>query len=192
MNAFVRGEAHPIHDLVALRWSPKQFSAETVDPELLWSLLEAARWAPSSFNEQPWRFMVARREEEVGFDKLAACLSEKNQAWARDAAVLMLAVAKTTFTRSGKPNRHAFYDVGQAVAQLTLQATASGLGVHQMAGFDGDKARETFSIPEDYEPVVALALGYSGSAAERGLRKRARKPQSELAFAGTFGDTLTY
>src|SRR3954463_9809046 len=155
----LRDAAHPIHDLLRRRWSPRAFSDRPVEREKLLSVLEAARWAPSSNNEQPWHYLVARKEEPEEFARLLACLVEKNQSWAKAAPVLMLSVASTVFARNGKPNRHALHDVGQAVADLTVQATALGLFVHQMAGFSAEKARETYGIPENAEPVAALAVG---------------------------------
>src|SRR5829696_1208912 len=127
--------AHPVHDLVRRRWSPRAFSSRAVERETLLSVLEAARWAPSSFNAQPWSFLVATQEDPAGFERMLNCLVPQNQAWAKAAPVLMIAVAKTHFEHNGKPNRHALYDTGQAVAFLTLQATALDLYVHQMAGF---------------------------------------------------------
>ena len=186
---------HPIHDLLAQRWSPRSFSDRPVSAQQVGSLLEAARWAPSCFNDQPWRYIVASREQEEAFAAILGCLMEKNQQWAKNAAVLMIAVAAETFERNGKPNRHAMHDVGLASAQLTVQATAMGLSVHQMAGFSRDKAREALAIPENFEPIVALAIGYRGDpdALPEGFRDsekgpRSRKPLSEIAFSGTWGN----
>lgn len=185
---------HDVHELIRKRWSPRAFSSKTVSDGELRSLFEAARWASSCFNEQPWRFIVSRRENQAEFDRLLSCLSESNQRWAKGAAVLMLSVASQAFAKNGKPNRHALHDVGLAAAQLTLQATALGLAVHQMAGFSMERARELFAIPEDFEPVAAIALGYPGRPDElpedlraRELGERSRKPQSEFVFAGTWG-----
>ncbi len=185
---------HPVHELILRRWSPRAFSSQAVEPEKILSILEAARWAPSSFNEQPWRFIIARREEAEEFDRLLACLSSGNQLWARHAPVLILFVAKLSFERNGKPNRHAFYDVGQAAAFLTLQATALNLFVHQMAGFDAARARDTYGIPDDFEPVAMAAVGYAGDPEQlpEDLRRsemgpRSRKPLPDLVFAGRWG-----
>lgn len=184
---------HDVHELIRTRWSPRAFSGEPVSDAALRSVLEASRWAPSCFNEQPWRFIVARREDHAEFDRLLSCLSESNQRWAKNAAVLMISVAAKTFARNGKPNRHALHDVGLAAAQLTLQATALGLAVHQMAGFSTERARELFAIPELFEPVAAIALGYSGSPdalpddlRERELAGRSRKPQRDFVFSGNW------
>ena len=185
-----------LHELLEQRWSPVAFSPRLVEPEKLRSVLEAARWAPSSFNEQPWIYLVATKEDPENFQKLLGCLVEGNQAWAKNAPVLMLSVAKLSFAMNGKPNRHALHDVGAASANLTLQATALGLFVHQMAGFDIEKARREFSIPEGYEPGAAIALGYLGDDSglpeklrARNKSARKRKPLSEFVFAGAWGKT---
>ncbi|NIR48805.1 nitroreductase family protein [candidate division KSB1 bacterium] len=182
---------YPVVDLIKKRWSPRAFSERMVEEEKLLSLLEAARWAPSSFNEQPWRFIVATRDNQAEFEKLLGCLVEGNLKWAKDAPVLMLTIAKLRFSRNDKPNRHAFHDVGLAVGNLVIQATALGLFVHQMAGIHVDKARETYTIPEGYEPVAGIAIGYHGepeSLPEKYQKseeaERTRKPLSELVFAG--------
>ena len=173
----------PIHELLQERYSPRAFTEQGVSKETIQSLLEAARWAPSSFNEQPWRFFVATKENPDEFDQLLACLVPGNQDWAKSAPVLMLSVAKLTFSRNNKPNRHALHDVGLAVSQLIAQATATGIRAHQMAGFDVDKARASFGIPEGFEPVAAIAIGYSNEGAPA---SRSRRPQDELAFRGAW------
>ena len=181
-----------VHGLLERRYSPYAFSPRPVEPEKLRQLFEAARSAPSSYNEQPWRFVVARREDAEGFGRLLDTLVERNRQWARNAPVLVLSVAKVDFTHSGQPNRHAWYDVGQAAAYLTLQATELGLYVHQMAGFDPVKARQLLNIPEGYEPAAMMAVGYqddSGPLAEsRQLdgTRRPRKPLDTLLFEGTW------
>ncbi len=187
---------YPIHELLRRRWSPRAFSDRAVDPETLRALWEAARWAPSSFNEQPWSFLVAARNDRAEFDRLLSCLNEGNVAWARHAPVLMLSVAKLAFDRNGRTNRHAFHDVGQAVACMTVQATSLGLFLHQMAGFDVEKAKASFAIPAGHEPVAAIALGYPGEPAalpdalrDRELAPRVRKPLEETVFAGSWGRT---
>ena len=190
---------HPVHDLILRRWSPRAFAERPVPPDALRAVFEAARWAASSMNEQPWRFLVAQRADEESFGKALACLAPGNRVWAEDAAVLVVAVAQWGFARSGRPNRHAFHDVGQAVALLSLQATERGLVVHQMAGFDPDKARETFGIPDDFEPLTAFALGYpgdpgslSGELRTRELARRERRPQRDFVFSagGPWGEPL--
>ena len=186
--------AYPLHDLIAERWSPYGFDPRPVEPEVLGSLLEAARWAPSCFNEQPWRFLVAPRADGEAFDRLADCLVEGN-AWAKEAPLLMLSVALTTFERNGKPNRHAQHDVGLAVENLVLQAAALGLVAHQMAGFDAQAARETLSLPENADPMAMIALGYPGDPAalperlaERERGPRQRRPLEAIAFGARWGE----
>ena len=182
---------HPIQYLLRRRWSPRAFSNQEVAKGTLLSLLEAARWAPSSFNEQPWSFLVATKENPEEFQKLLGCLVEFNQSWAKTAPVLMISVAKLSFEESGKPNRHAFHDVGLAVENMVIQATDAGIFVHQMAGFDVDKTRATFGIPATHEPVAAIALGYAGDpevldekTRQRESAARERKALSSFVFTG--------
>lgn len=188
---------YPIEVILQNRWSPLAFSDRAVEPEKLGSVLEAARWAASSFNEQPWSFIVATKDNKPEFDRLLSCLAEGNQEWAKSAPVLMISVAKLHFERNGVENRHAFHDVGAAEANLAAQATALGLYVHQMAGFDVNKARELYGIPQGYEPVDAVALGYIGdphSLSERLQQRlsapRSRKPFQEFVFTGRWQQSL--
>ncbi|MFN3979522.1 MAG: nitroreductase family protein [Caldilinea sp.] len=183
---------HPIHPLIAQRWSPRAFDQRPVEPAILLSLFEAARWAPSGGNGQPWHFIVGRKGTPT-HDKLASVIKEGNLPWAAQAPVLMLTVAKMT-TSSGRPHRHAFHDVGLAVANLTFQALAHDLYVHQMGGFEPERAREVFAIPEDFEPVTAIALGYLGEPErldeknrERELTPRTRRPLTDFVFEETWG-----
>ncbi len=187
---------YPIDDLLSARWSPLAFSEKSVEPEKLRSVLEAARWAASSYNEQPWSFIVATKDNQAEFDRLLSCLAEGNQEWAKTAPVLMLSVAKLQFERNGVENRHAFHDLGAAAAQLAIQATALGLFIHQMAGFDVPLSRSLYSIPEGYEPVAAIALGYVGDPQtlserllQRTLAPRTRKPLENFVFSGTWNET---
>ena len=188
---------YPIHDLLRQRWSPRAFDDRPIEQEKLRSLFEAARWAPSSNNEQPWRFIVANRDYETEWNRLLACLVEGNRKWAYRAPVLILSAASLNFEDDAKPNRHAFHDTGMAVENLVLQATALGLAAHQMAGFDVEKARADLQIPLGYEPVAMIAVGYPGDPAslpdrlrERELRARSRQPISEWTFCGQWGDPL--
>lgn len=189
---------HPVHDLIRRRWSPRAFADRPVEPEKLCRLLEAARWAASSYNEQPWSFLVATRDNPEAFDKTVGCLVEGNVPWASKAPVLMLSVAHLTFERNGKPNRHALHDVGLAMGNFVLEATALGLFVHQMAGFHVDKAREVFAIPDSHEPVAMIAVGYAGDLdslpepyRERELSPRTRKPLADFVFTGNWGSVST-
>ncbi len=178
---------HNPHDLIRKRWSPRAFAARPVNEETILTLLEAAQWAASSGNGQPWRFIYATQAEADRFGKLFDCLDEGNQAWAGAAPVLILALAKTRSERSGRPNRWALYDLGLAIGNLTTQATALDLYVRNMAGFSADKARQHFDLPEDIEPVTMIAAGYLGDADQlsekeraRELAPRQRKPLEEL------------
>ncbi|MBA2253163.1 MAG: nitroreductase family protein [Nitrospirales bacterium] len=185
---------YPIHELLQRRWSPRAFSDQSVSPEHVRSLLEAARWAPSSNNEQPWTFLVATKQDQADYERLLSCLRNTNQLWARLAPVLAMSIAKLVFTDDGEPNRHAFHDVGLAVENLVVQATALGLMVHQMAGIYPDKVRELYGIPGEYEVVAAIAIGYPDDPEilpekfrQRELAKRFRKPIADFTFAGHWG-----
>jgi nitroreductase len=190
---------HPILDVLRKRWSPRAFADRPVEPTKLQSLLEAARWAPSCFNEQPWSFIVATKDNPPEYERLLACLVEKNQAWAKSAPVLMISVAAKSFAQTGKPNRHWFHDVGLAVSDLVTQATVLDLFVHQMAGFSPDKARQTYGIPETHEAVAAIAIGYLGDPnslpddlRERELKPQTRTPLKDFVFTGKWGDSAPW
>jgi nitroreductase len=186
---------HPVHELIANRWSPYGFSDRMVSKSDLQSLFEAARWAPSSYNEQPWRYLVATRDEPEAFEKVLGCLVEGNQAWAKNASALVLCVASTKFRRNGNPNRAAEHDIGLASASLSLEATARGINVHQMIGIVPDKVRSVFSIPEDFTPLTAIAIGYAADPdtlddafRQRDLAPRERRPLREFVFTNTWGE----
>src|SRR5437773_5392783 len=151
---------YPVAEILRRRWSPRAFSDRMVEPEKLQSQFEAARWAPSSFNEQPWSFIVTTRQDPEDHAQLLSCLVQGNQKWARLAPVLMVSVAKLNFEKTGAPNRHAFHDVGLAMGNMLVEATALGLFGHQMAGFSPEKVREIYGVPNDYEPVAGIAVGY--------------------------------
>lgn len=194
MHAKAAATDHPILDTLRARWSPRAFAGVPVPREDLLSLFEAARWAPSCYNDQPWFFILAEKTDEDLYARLFDCLLPGNQKWAGSAPVLMLSIARTTFAHSGKPNRHALHDVGQAMAQFTVQAVSRGLFVHQMAGFSQDKARHAFAIPEGFEPVAAVALGYPGDPGTlpedlkaMETNPRQRRPLDEFVFQGSFG-----
>lgn len=184
---------HAVHELVRQRWSPLAFADRPVHPGTLASLFEAARWAPSSYNEQPWAFVYARREDAADFERILATLAEGNQAWARNAPVLLIACSKRAFDRTGEPNRHAGHDTGAALAWLNVQAEAMGLRVHLMAGFDTEKARRDLAIPAGWDPITAGALGFPGRTEQlpealrsRETGARTRKPQSAFVFKGAW------
>lgn len=186
---------YPLHDLIRQRWSPVCFEPRSIPEETLLTLFEAARWAPSSYNEQPWSFVVATRDQPDEFAALLACLAEPNQVWAQNAGALLLSVAALNFQRNSRPNRHSFHDVGLATANLLLQAEALGLHGHPMAGFDVERSRTLFGIPAFHEPVAAIAIGFAAVDFENcapDLKKRdsgarVRKPLNELVFTGRWG-----
>lgn len=189
----------PVHELIRNRWSPRAFADKPVSPEVLRSAFEAARWAPSSSNEQPWAYIVATKDDSASFEKVLGTLVEFNAGWAKNAPVLAIAVTKLTFAKNQAPNRMAKYDTGAASALLTMEATAHGLAVHQMAGFDPEKARVAFSIPAEWEAVAALAIGYPGSPEtlpqplkDREVAPRTRKPISEFVMSGSWGHTAPF
>ena len=180
---------HPVHDLIRERWSPRAFDDRPVERPKLHSLFEAARWAASSANQQPWSFVVATKEHPEDHERLAAILWERNARWAADAPVLVLAVAKL-YDRPGKEYA-SLYDVGMAVGNLVTQAVDFGLVTHQMGGFDAEKSRELLGIPDGYAPIAVIALGYPGSPdalpddlRERETSPRDRKPIEEFVFEG--------
>jgi nitroreductase len=191
--------AHPIQNLISHRWSPRAFSQKLVPADILRSLFEAARWAPSSNNEQPWAYLVATRDHAEEFARMTSVLVEFNAGWAAHAPVLALAVAELAFAKNGAPNRNAQYDTGAATALLSVEATAQKLFVHQMAGFDPEKARQVFGIPAGWEPIAALAVGYPGDPEslpqpykDREHAPRVRKPLSEFVMTGQWGHTASF
>lgn len=187
---------HPIHTLIRDRWSPRAFADKPVEAKVLASLFEAARWAPSSNNEQPWAYLVATKDHPEEFARMLTVLVEFNAGWAKNAPVLALAVSRMTFHNNGTPNRNAFYDTGAASALLSMEATSQGLVVHQMAGFDDAKAKQVFEIPAGFEPIAALAIGYPGDPdtlpgklRDREIAPRTRKPLTEIVMSGRWGHT---
>jgi nitroreductase len=185
----------PIHDVLARRASAHAFSPRTVPPAALRSILEAARWAPSSFNAQPWAFIVATKEQPAQHEAILGALMDVNRRWAMDAPVLIVTVARTAYPHNGSPNRHAWHDVGMATANLLTQATALGLVAGPMGGFDPKAAREKLAIPEGWEPVAVLALGYPAeieapnAAADK---PRQRNPLEQFVFSGRWGQSAEF
>lgn len=187
---------HPqpaIHELLSRRWSPVAFSSQPIEDDLLASLFEAARWAPSCFNAQPWRFIIGRHGSEA-HARILSTLTPGNSVWAANAYIVGITVARESFSHNGKPNKWAAHDVGLASMSLAVEATARGLFVHFMAGFDAAKAVELLGIPEHHSPVTAFAIGHRGDAAllppevaAKDSRERTRKPLSEVVVEGTFG-----
>ena len=185
---------HPILTLLAERWSPYGFEDRPVSETDLRSLFEAARWAASSYNEQPWNYLVATRENLPEFERLISCLVEANQAWAKTAPVLVLGVVSLQFAKNKKDNRAAVHDLGLAAGNLSVEATVRGLSVHQMIGILPDKAREVYGIPEHCEAWTAMAIGYKADPATlpdslraRDVTPRQRKPLNKFVFTGQWG-----
>lgn len=188
----LRRSALPLHPLLNARFSPRSFSDRDVSEAELELVLEAARWASSSMNEQPWRFLVTRRGGK-GHAELLAALNPSNQAWADKAPVLILNLVKRTLSRNGFENYHARHDLGLATAQLTAQATALGMGLHILGGFHANVARASFAIPEEFDLVSVIVLGFPGdpeqlpdNLKERELNRSQRRPLNELVFHGDF------
>jgi nitroreductase len=186
---------HPINPLLANRWSPCAFAERPVSTDDVRSIFEAARWAASSYNEQPWRYIVATNTDREEFERLLSCLVEANQAWAKEAPVLALGCTHLKFARNGQPNAAGEHDLGAASASLTLEATARGLFVHQMIGILPDRARELYAIPDDVRPLTGIAIGYLGDPnalhdkyRQRDLSPRQRKPLTEIVFRGRWGE----
>jgi nitroreductase len=175
-------------DGIKKRFSPMVFTAETISEETIQTLLEAARWSASSFNEQPWRFIVGKHPGDDTYKKIHSALIEYNQDWAITAPVLMLALAKKNFTHlPDTPNAHAWYDTGMAVSSMVIQGASMGIQAHQMGGFDSNKAREALTISEDYDIIAAIAIGHAGDPdilpemyRERARQPRGRKEVSEI------------
>lgn len=177
-----------VAELILRRWSPRAFADKDVSPEDMKQLFEAAQWAASSYNEQPWRFLVGHRGDET-YKKIFDSLVEFNQGWAKSAPVLILSVGKKTFAHNNSPNHHALHDTGAATAYISLQATALGMHTHSMGGFSHDKARAAFAIPSDFEIGAVTAVGYFGDPdtlpdqmRQQEVAPRQRKPLSEFVF----------
>ena len=186
----------PINPIISNRWSPRAFSNKPVESKKIDALLEAARWSPSAFNEQPWRFIVGKDHDE-SWKKIFDSLIDWNQQWAKTAPLLVLNIARLNFTHNEKPNEMAEYDLGQAVAAMTLEAVNQQLFGHQMTGFDGRKAELLFNIPEGYKAVSVTVFGYYGNPADipadiadMESNERSRKAINEIVFGATFGESV--
>jgi nitroreductase len=197
MNTKKAATDYPILPILAERWSPYGFENRPMLETDLCSLFEAARWAASSYNEQPWNYLVATRENSAEFGRLLSCLVEANQAWAKEAPVLVLGIVSLRFGRNNQDNRAAVHDLGLAAGNLLAEATTRGLSVHQMIGILPDKARELYQIPEHFEAWTALAIGYKADPAklpdalrERDMALRQRKPLNKFVFTGRWGHPM--
>ena len=180
---------HPVHEIIQHRWSPYRFTDRRISDEDLHALFEAARWAPSSYNEQPWRYIIARKDQSDEFNTMLSCLEDSNQDWAQHSSVLVLAFARMTFERNGKMNKAAFHDLGAAASFISFEATSRGIAVHQMIGLLPDAVKNKFKVPKEYEVLTALAIGYAdfspktdNAYAERDNTTRSRKKISEFVF----------
>ncbi len=185
---------HVIHHTLRTRYSPRAFDGKPLARGCLRQLLEAARRAPSCFNAQPWRFIVAERQHSEAFKKMLDGLVPFNQSWAKNASALIITVAQQHFSHNGKPNPHAWHDVGLAMGALTAQAQSMGISLHQMAGIDNERIRQAYGIDEGYQVVTAIAVGYVGDGAQLPPELRAKEggprprlPQRQLVFAGEWG-----
>jgi len=192
----------PIDELLARRWSPRAFdAARPVSREQLLTLLEAARWAPSCYGDEPWHYLVWNRATDPeGWQKAFACLAESNKPWVANVPVLLLSVAGSAFRHNGKASRWGPHDTGAASMALVLQATALGLAAHQMGGYDSDEARAAFGIPAGYTPMAMIAVGYQaepetlralgGNYYDREVGSRSRRPLGSNFFAGAWGEAI--
>jgi nitroreductase len=192
--------AVPIDSSIAKRWSPRAFDEnKTLSEKEILALIEAARWAPSCFGEEPWRFIICDRgRDSAAWEKLFSCLTERNQLWAGSAPLLMLATSVPVFSHNGKADRWSQYDTGAASENVCLQAASMGLQAHQMGGYDVDKVRATFAIPAEVDIMAVIAVGYPGALTElhedfRGEEEgaRVRKPIGERFFAGRWGQAYS-
>lgn len=187
-----------IHPLLKRRWSPRSFTDQKIEKETLQRIFEAARWSPSSSNEQPWRFIVGVKGTPT-WDHIFDTLVDFNQKWAHLVPVLAISIGKTTSSKSGKPSKIYKYDVGQSLSYITFQAMHEGIFVHQMGGFDASKAATLFSVPEGFEPLTAFAMGYKGDPSllkdnfekmERSERERISP--HEMIFENSFGKAVDW
>lgn len=182
---------HPIEEILQKRWSPNGFSSEKIDQETINSLFEAARWAPSAFNEQPWRYIYATQDSPEQFEKISKLLMDGNS-WAKNAFILVLICAHKKLAYNNKDNSHYKYDTGAATQNINIQAASLGLVTHEMAGFFTDKAIETYKLPEEIEPIAMMAIGkydpsnLSDDLKQRESKPRTRNPIEEFVFKGEF------
>jgi nitroreductase len=188
-------ENDSVTDLIKKRWSPLSFSPKPVEEFKLKAILEAARYAPSSNNEQPWMFIISTRETPGKFNDFIGFLEESNQVWAKNAYALIISLARMKYVYKDRPNRYAFHDTGMAVSNMLLQATSMDIYVHQMGGYSSERVRQYFNLDEGVEPVAIMALGYLGDGKEltgelliRHNNRKSRKEISEYAFRNGFAE----
>ncbi len=191
MNKTDRKSKYSINDLLLHRWSPRAMSGQAVSEEELNTLFEAARWAPSSYNNQPWRFVYAKKNS-IFWDAIFNLMVPSNQQWAKNAGVLIVVVSKNDFEKTGKPSRTHSFDAGAAMENLALQGYAMGLVIHGMEGFNYDKAKEVINLPEGYTVEALFAVGRPGAKEDLPIelqeRERAsdRKNSESFVFEGVF------
>ncbi|HOI87495.1 MAG TPA: nitroreductase family protein [Lentimicrobium sp.] len=183
---------YPLLTHLKERWSPRAFDNRFIEPAKIRSIFEAARWAPSGFNAQPWYFITGLKGDET-YDQIASSMVDFNKLWATQAPLLFVAIAKETGPK-GEPNPTALYDLGQSIAHLTIQAMEEGLYVHQMGGFDADEIRDNFDVPDGYKVVTLVAVGYLGkpdtlhpNLKPMEISPRERRKAKESVFSGKFG-----
>ncbi len=177
---------HPINELLVQRWSPYAFSEKEVSESDILSILEAARWAASSYNEQPWSFIVAMKKDTIAFQEALSCIVEANQGWAQHASVLIFSVVHKLFSKNNTVNHAAYHDVGLAIGNFSVEATARGISLHQMAGIFSEKANALYKIPENHTVFTGIALGYAAESNEK--TERTRKAQENFVFKGQWGE----
>jgi nitroreductase len=175
-----------LNEIIAHRWSPRSFLPRPIEPEKVRAIFDAARWSASCNNEQPWRFMIATRDNPVEFARLLGLLVEKNQAWAKNAGLLGITTGKRTFSYNGSPNRFNTHDAGMALKSIMLQSTSMGLQAHGMGGFDAGRARAEFAIPDDFEVGAAFAVGYVEGPFDPPAGRTRHSPEAQV-FTGTWG-----
>jgi nitroreductase len=187
---------YTLHPLLKRRWSPRAFTDKAIEKEKLQRIFEAARWAPSAGNEQPWKFIVGINPDET-WQKIFDSLADGNKLWNQNVPVLIISIGKKIYSRDQSPYFHFQYDTGQSVAHLSVEAMNQGLFVHQMAGFSSEKIIKDFDVPSDHQPLTAIALGYPGNPDDlpeqlkkRELAERTRKDFSDFVFSGTFGAAI--
>lgn len=191
--------AVPINELLQMRWSPYLFSDKPVHSKDLIALFEAARWTPSSYNEQPWQYILATKGQKEAYEKLLSCLVDANQDWAQHAPVLALGIVRHNFLQGNESNRAAIHDLGAASMSICIEAATRGLHVHQMIGIDPDKARRCYQLPENTEAYTALAIGYLGNLQDanemyfaRDNTPRNRQPTKKFVFSGSWGKPYAF
>jgi nitroreductase len=182
-------------EIIQERWSPYSFSPAPIEEFKLKAMMEAAGYAPSCNNEQPWVFVLTTRENSAVFEDYLGFMNDTNKEWAKNAFAIIISMARTKFTHSGKPNRFAFYDTGMAVSNLLLQALALDIYVHQMGGYSVDKVKKYFNLGEELEPVAMMAVGYLGEGEslspelyKRDEKRRSRKVVNEFVFKNSLSD----